>query len=238
MAYVREWLELLRGVPLGSAYSSDREWILPFTAEDVAWMCRALAGEASGIIGPPTDAVAWAMIQYAYWRRKDTWDRRGHGYTLRPPHSLTDILLFYCQPINPFWRNRGTPEQIARRHRFSTMTPARMERDYPKLIEHVIAIFRGEVPGERYTGLVEFDKCGYGEDTGPGDVIPFGGNCFQYAPGTDRWEPGRVQIVPHRKTSLAGLLVPLALQAAGSAAIVYGPKIAAEVGIIPRSVLP
>jgi len=235
MSYVKEWLRYLQGEPLGVAYSSDG-WIMPLTNSDVAWMCKALAGESSGVLGPPSDAVAWAMIQYAYARRHDTWDRRGGGWTLRPPHSLTEILLFYCQPINPYWRNRGTTAQIQRRNRFATMSPGACERECPGLIRHVLRIFRGQVSSEPYTGLVEFMARGTGESRHGPDHVEIGGNWFWKSFGSGSWERGRVQVSAPAGVSASKILVPVVLQLAAGATVAWGPKallVAAGLPFIP-----
>lgn len=234
-SYVKEWLRYLQGEPLGVAHSSDG-WVMPLTTSDVAWMCRALAGESSGIIGPPSDAVAWAMIQYAYARRHDTWDRRGGGWTLRPPHSLTEILLFYCQPINPYWRNRGTTWQIQRRARFATMGPGTCELEYPGLIRHVLRIFRGQVSSEPYTGLVEFMARGMGEDRHGSDHVEIGGNWFWKSFGSWSWEPGRVQVSAPAGVSASKIIVPVGLQVTACAAVAFGPPselLKYGVGLLP-----
>ncbi|MBN1772747.1 MAG: hypothetical protein JXB32_15870 [Deltaproteobacteria bacterium] len=223
MNYVKDWVHFLRGVRLGVAHSPDG-WLMPLTASDVAWMCRALAGESSGVLGPPSDAVAWAMIQYAYARRHDTWDRRGGGWTLRPPHSLTEILLFYCQPINPYWRQRGDAAAIRRRNRFATMGPSECERTYPGLVARVLSLFRGGISSEPYTGLVEFMKSGLGEGTHGAHDAEFGGNWFWKSFGSGSWERGRVQVAPPAGVSVSRLIVPVGLQLATGATVAVGPK--------------
>lgn len=222
MGYVKEWLWYLRGRRLGSAYSSDGKWILALTVQDVAWMCRALAGESSGVIGSPSDAVAWSMIQLAYLRRNLTYERKD-GYVLRPPHTLSNILLSYCQPINPYWRNRGTAAKIAWRNRLAVMTPWVLEHEYPGLIEHVISIFRGEVDGEPYRGLVDFAECTdeFFERHGPADAR-FGNNCFWYAVGSSMWRRGLVQTAPHTRVGGSRILVPVALQLGAGAGVLFG----------------
>lgn len=225
MDYVRDWIRYLQGEPLGSVYSTDG-WVMPLTHTDVAWMCKALAGESSGVLGPPSDAVAWAMIQYCYARRDDTWERRGGGWTIRPPFSLSEVLLFYCQPINPYWRDRGDRWAQQRRKKFAYMTPGQCEREYPGLIRRVLDLFRGKIDGRRYTGLVEFMKAGLGEGTHGSEHVTFGGNWFWKAMGSGRWEPGRVQVSSPASQPWSRFLVPVVMEAAAGAAVVVGPKVA------------
>lgn len=228
---MREWLGALRGTRLGAAYSTTG-WVMPFDLVDLAWLCKALAGESSGAVGPESDAVAWAMIQFAYLHRNDVLHRKD-GRDLLPPHGLSDVLLYYCQPINPSWRNDGTDDQVARRRRFAAMTPEQCERWYPGLIVHCIGILTGRVGGEPYRGFVDFAECEWGEGRHGDPAANYGGNCFWFAEGSNLWRPGLVKVSAPRGRSAAGLLVPLGLQLAGGLAVAFGPRIAAVAGALP-----
>jgi len=221
-SYVKDWLSYLRGVRIGTAYSTDG-WRMPLDAVDVAWMCRALAGESSGIIGPPSDAVAAVLIQRTYALRDERFERRD-GRMVGPMARVWEVALSFAQPINPYWRDRGRDDQIEDRHKYAVMGPAQTEREYPGLIAHVLDIFRGKVSLLPYTGLVDFNAVWVGEGgTGPADAY-YGGNKFFYGFGSRSWERGRVKCAPVTHGKGSKLLVPLSLQIGAGLAVAFGPK--------------
>lgn len=212
------WMRRLRGVRLGWASSTDG-WSLGFTETDVAWLVRALVGE-SGAAATTRDgeAVAFSMINNAAWRRAETIHRRD-GADFPPPHSLSDVLLAYCQPINPYWRNRGSAAKIAHRNFIARMTPAQAEQIAPGVVQKALDILSGRVDGSRYAGLVHFYEADSVEDAeeshGTPDVC-YAGNCFWKVPGTRIWPAGYIRVNPSPSSSTRALVSIGALAAVGS----------------------
>jgi hypothetical protein len=230
-SYVRDWLSYLRGLRLGQA-ASTTGWVLSFTIEDLAWVCRSLGRETGGSTGQATDAVVAAYIQFAYLHRNDVVTRKD-GRKLDPPHTVADVALFYSSAVNPYWRNRGTEFVQAERNRHATMSPWVLQAEYPGLLEHVIGLLRGKLDVDLYRGLVEFAECDWGEGRhGPRDA-QIGGNCFWYSGGSSMWRPGLLRVVGPAPRSKSKILVPLALQLAGGLAVAFGPELAAVAIALP-----
>jgi hypothetical protein len=216
-SYVRDWLSYLRGLRLGQA-ASTTGWVLSFTIEDLAWVCRSIGRETGGNTGAPTDAVVAAYVQYAYLHRNDVVTRKD-GRKLYPPHTLSDVVLFYSSVVNPSWRYQGDGFTQHERQRHAVMSPWALQAEYPGLLEHVIGLLRGNLDVDRYRGLVEFAECGWGEGRhGPRDA-QVGGNCFWYAGGSAMWRPGLIRVVGPAPRSKSKILVPLGLQLAGGIAV-------------------
>lgn len=221
-SYVRDWLSYLRGLRLGQA-ASTTGWVLSFTIEDLAWVCRSLGRETGGSTGAPTDAVVAAYIQFAYLHRKDIVTRRD-GRRLYPPHTLSDVVLFYSSVVNPYWRDQGGAFVSSERKRHAVMSPWTLRREYPGLLEHVIGLLGGagvdeRLDVDRYRGLIEFAECDWGEGRhGPRDA-QVGGNCFWYSGGSAMWRPWLIRVVGPAPKSKSKILVPLGLQLAGGLAV-------------------
>jgi hypothetical protein len=201
------WMRRLRGVRLGWARSPDG-WSLGFTAQDVAWLTRALVGE-SGAAATTADgeAVAFSMINNTAWRRNVVIHRRD-GRDFPPPHSLSDVLLAYCQPINPYFRNRGSSSLIAHRNFIASMTPGQAEAEVPGVVQKALDILSGRVDGSQYAGLVHFYQASRVEESipehGPVDVC-YAGNCFWKVPETRSWGPDYIRIARASGSGIAAL---------------------------------
>jgi len=86
------------------------------------------------------------------------------------------MLLAYCQPINPYWRDRGTDEEIRRRNHYATLAPDdRILR--PDSLENAVRFLRGQVSRAPYLRWSHFAVCGYGEGE-HGDADARINDCF------------------------------------------------------------
>ena len=229
--YVRDWLSYLRGLRLGQAASATG-WVLSFTIEDLAWVCRSLGRETGGSTGPATDAVVATYIQRCYWLRNSVIHRRD-GRDLVPPHSLSDLVLSFSSAVNPYQRNRGTEAENRARNLHATMSPWSLQAKYPGLLEHVIWLLRGGLEIDRYRGFVDFLACWASAEGCGSDRTVIGGNRFSYDGGSALWRPGLIRVVGPPPRSKSKLLVPLALQLAGGLAVAFGPELAAVAIALP-----
>lgn len=205
---------------LGYSYTFDQR--------DAMWLVRALVGETGDEAGGEEGrAVAWTMINRLVLVRGDTFERRD-GLVLRPPHRLADILLSYCQPINPYWRNRGTEAEVRRRNFFATMGPNDVPPawTYPELraaLQQVWRLTTGRLQAGPYVGLVHFgartgSETFYAQHGTPDLQLD---DLFWKVPETRSWTADTVRTVqagtPLIPTMLAGAAVAgLAIAATSS----------------------
>jgi len=210
------WGSTIAWVKYGGLVGKDG-WRYSLTPFDVRWAIPAIYGEAVHVsAGEEGDAILWTMANRLYLSRNNRELRRRDGYLLPWPHRLGDIFLAYSQPINPFWRDRGTPFQVERRDRFIKMEP---EEFPPGLVSKVIQFAQGRLPMDpRFAGLTDFAACdceGCGIDV-HGEPALRGANCFWRDPGSRSWTVDTIRLVP----ASGGLsaVVPLAV-GVGAAAV-------------------
>lgn len=141
-------------MPTFGTIRGPENWSYTFTEDDYLWACRSLEGEAGAhSCGVEGEAILWTMLNYLYFVRNRTVGR-GVAST-RPPHTYASILRAYSQPINPYWADKGTPEQQANRRRITNMSLADIR---PCIRELVLQFMQGKIDGTRYVGLVHFDN--------------------------------------------------------------------------------
>lgn len=153
--------------------------------------------------GKEGEAILWTMANRLYKLRHTSFeDRSGNVY--KPPHRYSQILRSYSSPINPYWRERGTPETRERRLRFATMDWYDAD---PRVIDLVVRFMSGQVPIRReFVGLVHFSECECGAGCGrhlhgPEDYVI--DNCFWKASDTRGWTTETLKPTKPRPTSAA-----------------------------------
>jgi len=136
----------------------DDGTIVPTDWRDLMWLVRALIGEDRS--GMEDDAISWTMTNRLYLSRKVV---IGRGPSVhRPPHRLHHLLLAYCQPVNPYWRNRGDEDQVRRRNHYATLGPGDAILR-PDSIQNAVRFLRGGVSRGPFMQWDHFAACGYGE---------------------------------------------------------------------------
>jgi hypothetical protein len=214
------WREYLRYVNFGTIVGADG-WTYRITWEDAMWAIRAVMGESgvcSGACQEDGIAVTWAMINRHFLLRDKPMRRRGTS-DQEAPRTLADVFLWYCQPINPYWRDRE-PNASRRRH-ISAMSPGDPWLNR-RTIDTVLAVLTGNSDGRPYTGIVDFADCncdGCGRDThGVEDFSVI--NCFWATSETRRWPPGTVRVVHSYSRPRPSMSVAMALLISGSTALI------------------
>lgn len=142
---------------LGSIVYEDGT-VVPLDWRDLMWLVRGLRGEDKS--GEEDAAIGWTMTNRLYALRNATFGRGPAEH--RPPHRLHHMLLAYLQPINPYQRDRGTAEEIARRNHYATMGPDDRWL-YPHSIRNAVRFLRGGYSRAPYLQWTHFAACGYGE---------------------------------------------------------------------------
>jgi len=183
-----------------------------FDGRDAMWLARALAGEstvqAAGLDGT---GVFWAMVNRMAIQAGRPLARRGFD-ALPWPWRFADLLRAYCQPINPYWADRGDRWQIERRRRIASMTP---DEAGTELVNFVWKLTTGRGPSSgRFTGIVDFGAPSCSECYsyhGPHEFCVL--NCFWKIDGTRGWPEGTVRIAQPGTP----VLLPLAFGAAAVA---------------------
>ena len=194
----------LGGLSFGG-FTDGRGWSYRFTIGDLRWLCPALVGESSNLLDQ--EAICATMLQrlYAVRGRGSIVARGGEVY----PYSLWGMVRSYSQPVNPYWLEHGTPEQIAHRTEIQSMTPDDVPRETLQL---AVRFVEGRLPVRpELVGLTDFAACdcaGCGVDVhGPAAMKV--DSCFWRDPS---WPSGlALANVPGQTTSV---LVPLAVGAA------------------------
>jgi hypothetical protein len=219
------WKKYLRNVAFGTIVGVDG-WYYNITWEDAMWACRAVMGESGVCPGgcqKDGEAVVWAMVNRAFKLRNRTMRRGPPGSGLAPlqaPHTLAEVFLWYCQPINPYWRDRG--ENADRRRHIAAMGPGDPWLN-ERTIDTVLRVLMGLTDGRPYQGIVDFADCDCvdcGRDTHGTEDFKIG-NCFWSDAESDSWGPDTVRIVngiaPLRRASLP---LALSLLISGSSALI------------------
>lgn len=195
---------------LGSIVFDDGT-VTPLDWRDLMWAVRAVRGEAGPALssGIETDAILWTMTN----RLRVVKDSSiGLGEAKHdPPHRLHHLLLAYCEPINPYQRNRGTAEQQAKREHYAAMGP---DDDWinPASVPRVVDVLRGQVSRVPYMRLVDFADCnceGCGADVHGAPDLRLA-NCFWSGPAGRALDEHSVFIAPPSpswaKLATAGLI--------------------------------
>lgn len=218
------WKKYLRFVSLGTIVGADG-WTYRITWEDAMWAIRAVMGESGVCAGKCQNdgtAVTWAMINRHFLLRDKLMGRgpSGSGLSpLEPPHTLAETFLWYCQPINPYWRDRG--DHADRRQHIAAMGPGDPWLNQ-RTIDNVLSVLAGNSDGRPYNGIVDFAACGCegcGRDThGPEDFSII--NCFWATSETRRWPPGTVRVVRSYGRPRPAIEVATALLISGSTALI------------------
>ena len=183
----------------------------PITDEDLLWAGRAAARETDNSVAGRA-AVLWSWAQRMVWYL----DR---GLTTTPcreqpnrPITLAWVIRCHSQPVNPYWRDRGTASQVRARQylQSAAATWEALERGAvlqpkPNLKRDVYAWGRGEIPNP-IPRLADFSAPGQPDVPAGAPVIH--GNAFMAETGrggTDQWPDGYVTIQPARGLQVLGL---------------------------------
>lgn len=147
------WYSYLHGVRLGGFKANDGSWSYQFTHDDFRWAVPMATGEASSQIGREADLVT--MLQ-RLWLLRDTPVLIGRAHD-RHPYGYAGLIRIYCQPINIYWVDQGTPEVQARRRGYMTLRP---ENARPEVIDLVTRFMTGQISiRPEWRGAVHFASC-------------------------------------------------------------------------------
>lgn len=195
---------------------------LDLTDDDLLWAGRAAAREASSGLG--WTAVLWSWLQLGLLHKE-------RGRTQMPcreqpgrPLTFTWVVRCHSQPVNHFWRLRGSAEQVRVRSylqsdaaTWEALETGRMANGQrapmqpkPGLKAHVYAWARGELPNP-VPRLADFSAPGV-SDVPPGALV-VGGNAFFTEGESSRWPASYVTIEP--ATGLSTISTPLLVAGAG-----------------------
>lgn len=205
-----DWDDRLGDLRWGGLVSYDG-WTYRFNATDAMWAVRMLLGETvSGADGPEGDAVLWCMANRMYLLRNVTYARKD-GLLLVPPHSYTDIIRSYSQPINPYWFNpmhESDAGTMQRRREVISLGPADTWRGVrvEDVTRKVVAFMQGRIPNP-VPGIVHFGEANnatFVEQHGMPTPLPFEtSNWFWRSPATRMWNEGTLNPTPPQPASLA-----------------------------------
>lgn len=218
------WQKYLRHVRFGKIIGDDG-WVYQITWEDAMWAIRAVMGESGvcdGKCQQDGTAVVWAMVNRAFKLRNRTMRRGPPGSGLAPlqaPHTLAEVFLWYCQPINPYWRDRG--ENAGRRQHIAAMKPNDPWLNQ-RTIDNVLRILTGRSDHRPYVGIVDFAACsceGCGRDTHGAEAFSII-NCFWTDSESRSWDAGTVRIVGGISRPRPSMSVASALLISGSSALI------------------
>lgn len=209
-----DWDDRLGDLRWGGLVSYDG-WTYRFNATDAMWAVRMLLGETvSGADGPEGDAVLWCMANRMYLLRNQTFSRRD-GLLLTPPHSYTDIIRAYSQPINPYWfdpMHEGDASRLQRRREVISLGPADTWRGVrvEDVTRKVVAFMQGRIPNS-VPGIVHFGESGNAqmlETHGTPAALPFRtSNSFWRSPATRTWNEATLNATGPEPVSFVGPVV-------------------------------
>ncbi len=192
----------------------DDGTVVPLDWRDLMWLVRGFHGEDSS--GLSDAAMGWVLTNRLRLYSRETIGR-GEA-THDPPHRLFHVALAFMQPINPYWRDRGTPEEIARRHHHATMGPSDALLK-PHSIPNVLLFLRAAVSRAPYMQWTNWSACG-SEGPDAGDPVARINDCFFITPGGRTLNERSVYISPPRG-SAGGVAAGVSLSVVGGAGLLY-----------------
>lgn len=144
---------------------TPRGQTLALTGDDALWLARALVGEAGPDAADGPEGLAIASTMLRRWSVVND-ARAARGQPALWP-TFAALLMAYCQPINPDWARRGSPEQQARRARITSMPWSDIP---PRIRELALGVLSGR---ERLTArpAVDFAAASLVEDRVRGNAL-------------------------------------------------------------------